>query len=107
MFGDCYNDETPVNPSDVYKNFKWDLLIKSYLEYYETKEECESAINRLVSKEEVMKHITTIYSPAKRLEYLRSMDKKIAPYSGIEKIYKVEPKKLHQILDNKRCSDIE
>jgi hypothetical protein len=107
MFGDCYTDETPVNPSDVYKNFKWELLIKSYLEYYETKEECESAINRLVSKEEVMKHITTIYSPAKRLEYLRSMDKKIAPYSGIEKIYKVEPKKLNQILDNKRCSDIE
>ena len=105
-FQNSYSNEFPVNPTDVYKEFKWELLLNSYLKYYESKELCELAIYRLLKNKEVGEKISSIYSPAEMIEYLRDLDGKIPPYNGIKKIYGIEPNLLHNILNN-NYSDLE
>ena len=102
-----YTDEIPVNPESLYDGFTWDMLVRINVGIYETKDECKCAIYDLLDDADVKKKIYSIISPAMRIDELRKIDDKIPAYSNIKKVYGIEPKQLHKILDDNKSNDLE
>lgn len=101
-----YTCEIPVNPVDKYPKFRWDLLSNND-DTYETKECCQRAIDLLLKDDQIYKQIINTASAMERLQYLIDLDKRLPQYVSIKKLYKIEPEKLHKILDTNNCHDLE